>query len=489
MQLKGKQINWNFDNSYLKLPEKLYYLQSPDKVPKPEIFLFNEKLADDLGLESSSYSVKDITEQLSGNLIPQYTTPFAQAYAGHQFGHFTMLGDGRAIVLGEHVTSDGRRFDIQLKGSGKTPFSRRGDGKATLISMLREYLISHAMHNLGIPTSRSLAVVKTGELVYREDEHLGAVLTRVSSSHIRVGTFEYVRQFLSKEELEQFTNYVIDRHYPHLVDAQNPALSLLEAVMERQIELVVHWMRVGFIHGVMNTDNTSITGETFDYGPCAFMNEYSPKTVFSSIDTGGRYAYGNQPSILQWNLSILAGALLPLIDENQDEAIKKAQELINRFPNLYFQKWYKMMFNKLGILNPNDKDRSLVDDLVALMEEQKLDYTNTFLYLTHNSATDCSIYQEANFVSWFNQWIERVYQHEELPLESFVLMERNNPAYIPRNHLVEEALQAAAFNDDLAPFERLLKVLKSPYTVTSGYQAYQAPPKNGNVGHQTFCGT
>ena len=347
-------IGWNFNNSYIKLLDRLFSKQLPATVPTPRMVYFNDELADTLDLDFSAVSENDKAQLFSGNILPTGAAPIAQAYAGHQFGHFTMLGDGRAILLGEHLTPNNKLFDIQLKGAGQTAYSRRGDGKATLRSMLREFLISEAMHHLGIPTSRSLAVVNTGEKVYREEVHEGAVLTRVMSSHIRVGTFEYISNFLDVATLQEFTNYVIKRHYPELAENANPPLALLKAVMNKQIDLVINWLKVGFIHGVMNTDNMSIAGETFDYGPCAFMNNYHPDTDFSSIDVQGRYAFGKQPGIVQWNLVCLAETLIPLIDKDADKAVKMAQKVINSFPAIYQEKWWQMNGLKLGLTTVSD---------------------------------------------------------------------------------------------------------------------------------------
>ena len=377
MQIKNNSQTWNFQNSYIELPTKLYKKQLPVSVNNPQIIYFNNGLAKELGLEFLSEEKVVAAEYLSGNKIPKGAATISQAYAGHQFGHFTMLGDGRAVLLGEQINKNNQRYDIQLKGSGQTPYSRNGDGRATLSSMLREYIISESMHHLGIPTTRSLAVVQTGEKVYREKVNDGAVLTRIASSHIRVGTFEYVINFCSKEDLEIFAKYVIDRHYPAISDADNPILELLKVVMHKQIDLIVHWIRVGFIHGVMNTDNMSISGETMDYGPCAFMNSYNPKTVFSSIDINGRYAFGNQSTIAHWNLTVFAGTLLPLISDNKEKAIQLATDILNKFSEEYSKKWHQMMYEKLGITKPLKDDKVLVDTLLQLMEESKADYTNT----------------------------------------------------------------------------------------------------------------
>lgn len=483
MPTKSNKTDWNFDNSYSTLPDKMFRQQLPVSVEEPELFIFNEILAEDLGLDFLSENKKESTLLFSGNKIPEGAKPLAQAYAGHQFGHFTMLGDGRAVLLGEHISPKNKRYDIQLKGSGQTPFSRRGDGRATLYSMLREYLISEAMHHLGIPSSRSLAVVKTGEPVYREKINEGAVLTRISSSHIRVGTFEYLRQFGTTEELKTFTEYVINRHYPEIKEADNPPLELVGKVMEKQIDLIVNWMRVGFIHGVMNTDNASIAGETFDYGPCAFLNKYKPSTVFSSIDTYGRYAFGNQPKIAHWNMSVFAGALLPIIHESQDEAIELAKAALNKFPSLFAEKWYAILFNKLGISNPLSSDKKMADDLLELMEKHEADYTNLFIALRYGKENDDAIFQSEEFINWRLKWENRIEKNS-----AFELMEKSNPTFIPRNHLVEEALENAV-NGNREPFEKMLSNISNPYDYTSEESGFQLVPEEHDAAYQTFCGT
>ncbi|MFN4146324.1 MAG: protein adenylyltransferase SelO [Runella sp.] len=481
-------IQFHFDNSYATLPPKFFVPQSPTTVKAPQLVIFNHSLAQELGIEVSDCDESELAAIFSGNLLPQGATPIAQAYAGHQFGGFTMLGDGRAILLGEQITPHGQRFDIQLKGSGRTPFSRRGDGKATLSAMLREYLISEAMHHLGIPTSRSLAVVATGEPVYREKIHQGAVLTRVAGSHIRCGTFEYARQFLTQAELQVLMDYVIERHYKGVKAAENPALELLRQVMYRQIDLVVHWMRVGFIHGVMNTDNMSIAGETIDYGPCAFMNQYDLQTVFSSIDEGGRYAYGNQPRILHWNLSVLANSLLPLIAPDTQEAVAMAQELLDTFPMLFRKKWLEMMAAKIGISDfVEATDLPLIEALLQWIEAYKADYTNTFWLLTAQEPPFDEIYNTPSFNDWLDKWQQRI--GAENMTAAKTLMKTQNPAFIPRNHLVEEALEAASQKQDMTQFENLLKVLTKPYNYQPEWADFQLPPPQGDSGYQTFCGT
>ncbi|MFN8417067.1 MAG: YdiU family protein [Cytophagaceae bacterium] len=475
-------LSFQFDNTYTKeLPERLFTKQLAASFTKPELVLYNSSLAKELGLESPKDDNKDYFAQLfSGQIIPEGTQPFAQAYAGHQFGHFNILGDGRTLMLGEHLTPNQQRFDIQLKGSGPTPYSRRGDGMATLYSMLREYLISEAMYHLGIPTTRSLAVVKTGDTVYREVEHEGAVLTRVAQSHIRVGTFQYVRQFLSNEELSQFLDYVIQRHYPELTFSNNKAIDFLTSVMHRQIDLIVHWMRVGFIHGVMNTDNMSIPSETIDYGPCAFMNSYHPATVFSSIDQHGRYAYQNQPGIAHWNLGALAGALLPLIHEEETTAIALAKEVLNQFPSLYQQRWLHMMGSKIGLLQTTDDDISLIQELLTIMEQSQADYTETFYLLTYHPEKLSPVFQ-----NWLQKRSQRISEYSPIVVET--LMQENNPVVIPRNHLVEEALQKAAFENDLTPLNNLLQVLKNPYEDVAGLEYYKQSSTDDS--YKTYCGT
>lgn len=487
MNTYARKHSWQLDNTYLTLPPGLYSLQGPVPVAKPEIVYFNDSLANDLGLGFLNKEKESIAGYFSGNTIPDGAEPLAQAYAGHQFGHFTMLGDGRAILLGEQVDPGGKRFDIQLKGSGQTPYSRRGDGRGTLYSMLREYLISEAMHHLGIPTTRSLAVISTGEKVYREEIHKGAVLTRTSASHIRVGTFEYVRNFCSPEDLQSLTSYTIQRHYPEITDTDNPALELIKAVMHKQIDLVVNWMRVGFIHGVMNTDNMSIAGETIDYGPCAFMNAYNPKTVFSSIDIHGRYAFGNQPHIAHWNLTVFARSLLPLISENQEKAVQLAQETINGFQHIYTEKWHSMMFGKLGIIHPTDKDKDLVDELLAFMETNSVDYTQVFLDLKDNEERSVPIFKQEEFKHWQQKW-ENAQLRDASKAQALERMDKQNPKVIPHNHWVENVLEAAV-EGNLAPMNQLLGMLSKPYDKHPDGLQFQQKPEGFDEAYQTFCGT
>ena len=482
-------LGWNFDNTYLSLPQKFYSLQKPSTVGKPSLVVFNHALAGELGLEAWDEQSEAWLGICCGNLIAAGAVPLAQAYAGHQFGNFTMLGDGRAILLGEHIGPTGQHIDVQLKGSGRTPYSRGGDGRATVSAMLREYLMSEAMHHLGIPSSRSLAVVRTGEPVYREQVQEGAVLTRLASSHIRVGTFEYARYFLSVEELRELMGYTLQRHYPRLLDEENKALALLEAVMDKQADLLVQWMRVGFIHGVMNTDNMSLAGETIDYGPCAFLNAYHRRKVFSSIDTQGRYAYGNQPYIAHWNLACLATALLPLIHEDNQEGVKLAQEVLNRFPQKYESRWLEMMRRKLGWQGEDEGDLDLVQELLVWMEGHSADYTNTFLYLMGDPEIQDPIYEDEGFVQWKEKWEKRQQRFGGDRASGLLMMEGNNPVFIPRNHLVEQALWSASQENDLGPMERLLEKLRQPYRQHLGALEYKLGPLGGDGTYRTFCGT
>jgi len=485
---KISKIGWRFDNTYSKLPSSMMSRLAPVPVKKPELVILNHSLSEELGLDFSNTKEENLALIFAGNLLPEGSEAIAQAYAGHQFGHFTMLGDGRAIVIGEHLSKNNQRFDIQFKGSGKTPFSRNGDGRAALGPMLREYIISEAIHALNIPTTRSLAVVKTGENVMRETPLTGAILTRVAKSHIRVGTFQYAVISSDKKNLKTLFDYTIDRHYPHIKVSKTPALDLLKTVIEKQTKLVVDWMRVGFIHGVMNTDNVAISGQTIDYGPCAFMDTYDPETVFSSIDQQGRYAYFNQPGIAKWNLARFAESLVPLIDDNKDKAIEIATETTNNFAELYKKNWFEMMRKKLGLLGEGSKDENLIIDLLTWMHQNKADYTNTFCYLMNEKIQKNKIYDNQGFISWKQQWQERLKLHNNSPEKSLKLMRSVNPLVIPRNHKVEETLEAAN-NDDLNPMKNLLKVLERPYENQKGISEYQSPAPPSDKKYQTFCGT
>ena len=482
------KIGWHFDNTYSRLPKVMSSQLTPIPVENPKLTIFNHGFSKELGLDFSSLNNNQIASIFSGNLLPKESKCIAQAYAGHQFGYFTMLGDGRAILIGEHLSKNNKRFDIQFKGSGKTPYSRNGDGRAALGPMLREYIVSEAMHSLGIPTTRSLAVVKTGENVIRETPLPGAILTRVAASHIRVGTFQYVTATEDEKNLKTLFDYTIDRHYPKIKDSKTPAIDLLKIVMEKQIKLVVDWMRVGFIHGVMNTDNMTISGETIDYGPCAFMDAYDPETVFSSIDHNGRYAYFNQPGITKWNLARFAETLLPLIDKNKDKAIKIVTEIINNFGEIYKKNWLEMMRKKLGLIGEKNNDEKLINDLLSLLHEQKADYTNTFCSLMNEDVQNDKIFNNKEFIDWHQKWKECLAKNNNSTEESLKLMRSVNPIVIPRNHKVEEVLEAAN-KDDLNPFHDFLKVLEKPYENQIKTNNYQSPAPPSEKKYQTFCGT
>lgn len=480
---------FQFNHSYQLLGNTFFEKVLPTPVATPALLLYNETLARELGVqETNDRSL--LAGILSGNQLADGSSPIAQAYAGHQFGYFTMLGDGRAILLGEHMGPDGQKWDIQLKGAGPTPYSRRGDGRATLRAMLREYLISEAMHGLGIPSSRSLAVVVTGEKVFREEIQAGAVLTRVMKSHIRVGTFEYARQFLKTADLEKLTLYTLERHYPDVKVEQNAALTLLEQVLHQQARLIANWMRVGFIHGVMNTDNMSIAGETFDYGPCAFVNSYDPTKSFSSIDTNGRYAFGNQPNIAHWNLSCLANALLPIINSDTDTAVKMATEVLNQFPALYTQLYTTTMAAKIGFDENGISNEviELLKELMQWMQTEQADYTNTFLTI-EGALQPEGICTSTVFTNWMekrNSLLSAAGVNKE---KAKAIMHHQNPLVIPRNHRVEEALDAAVINNDLTLFKQLLQLVQHPYELEGAYTKYQEPPINGDGFYATYCGT
>ena len=488
---KNAMVGWRFDNSYARLPQSLYSRVSPVPVANPNLVILNEKLASDLGLDANALREAG-GDIFAGNRLPEGAAPIAQAYAGHQFGHFTNLGDGRAVLLAEHLTPQGKRLDIQLKGSGPTPYSRRGDGRAALGPMLREYIISEAMHALGIPTTRSLAVVVTGEQIIREELLPGAVLTRVAASHIRVGTFEYANALGDHDALSALTSHTLQRHYPSLAGEQNQALALLGAVIERQAELVACWMCVGFVHGVMNTDNMALSGETIDYGPCAFLDAYHSSTVFSSIDRNGRYAYGNQPDIAQWNLARLAEALLPLIDSDQQKAVAEAEGALARYSKLFHAHQEAGFRAKLGLIKEEEGDWELAMGLLEWMQKAEVDFTSTFVALTKSVETgrvDGALSQGGEaFHAWHERWMDRLKRQHHSKAEVAATMRRANPVIIPRNHRVEEAL-AAAVEGNLTPLHLLLEVLERPFEETAAYEPYRDAPPPGGVSYRTFCGT
>lgn len=484
-----KTPGWNFDNSYARLPSILFSPTKAVPVGGPGLVMFNSALAESLGLNSQALKEQDGLAVFSGNCAPPGAAPIAQAYAGHQFGHFTMLGDGRAVLLGEQMAPTGERFDIQLKGSGRTPFSRGGDGRAALGPMLREYIISEAMHALGIPTTRSLAVVSTGETVSRQVPLSGAILTRVAQSHIRVGTFEYIDARNDRETLEVLASYTLTRHFPDLVSDNSPHLALLHAVMERQASLIAKWQMVGFIHGVMNTDNMAICGETIDYGPCAFMDIYDPKTVFSSIDRNGRYAYGNQPKIAQWNLARFAESLVPLLHTNHDEAVELAQNAVESFPAMMNRHLLAGMRAKLGIFTEESDDAALIETLLNWMYESRVDYTNTFRALSTIEGHSDGLTQDDAFRAWHESWQSRLKRQPQSREAASNLMRLHNPAVIPRNHRVEEALGAAVERADYSVMQQLLEAIKMPYEDSPLHLNYRAPSATGDEPYQTFCGT
>jgi uncharacterized protein YdiU (UPF0061 family) len=490
-------VHFPFQNTYAALPAGFFARVAPTPVAAPRLIKLNRPLAVHLGLDPDLLSSPEGTEILAGKRVPDGADPIAMAYAGHQFGHFVpQLGDGRAILLGEVIDADGVRRDIQLKGSGPTPFSRRGDGRAALGPVLREYIVSEAMAAMGIPTTRSLAAVMTGESVMRETILPGAVLTRVASSHIRVGTFQYFAARGDTEGVRQLADHVISRHYPEAAQAERPYHALLQGVIARQAALIARWLLVGFIHGVMNTDNSSISGETIDYGPCAFLDQYDPATVFSSIDEQGRYAYANQPRIALWNLTRLAECLLPLFSSDQDKAISEAQALLADFAEKFDAAYQAGLRAKLGLFTARDGDAALAQDLLSAMAQNQADFTLTFRWLgdaaldaaadsdVRSLFTDPGAYDE-----WAVRWRQRLSEEPQDATARRNAMRKVNPAFIPRNHRVEAVIQAAMNNDDFAPFEELLTVLSKPYEDQPAFAAYAEPPLPDQRVLQTFCGT
>ena len=486
-RLVTDNFGYCFDNSYSKLPSILFAHAKPKEFENPSLVIFNQDLAATLGLNVGALKKADWV-CFSGREIPEGAFPIAQAYAGHQFGGFNNLGDGRAILLGEHVSPNHHRVDIQLKGAGPTPYSRSGDGLAGLGPMLREYLMSEAMHALGVPSTRSLAVMLTGELVYRSEPLSGAILTRVASSHLRVGTFQYAAAIDDIDALKALADYTINRHYPVLESHPQPYIGLLEAVIDTQAALIAKWMQFGFIHGVMNTDNMSIAGETIDYGPCAFVNAYSPKTVFSSIDKNGRYAFGNQPMMGEWNLTRFAESLLPLLAESQEEAIRIATECLHVYQTKYRKYWLNAMRKKIGLFNDESSDPALVEDLLMLMYKNEADYTNTFLSLSNPSQLKTALIDDAGFKNWQVMWHERKLRQPQEIDDVAALMNRNNPIVIPRNHLVEEVLECAV-QGNIQPFQDFLEVLSKPYSRPKNEKYVQGPSASFDASYQTFCGT
>jgi serine/tyrosine/threonine adenylyltransferase len=495
--LDGMTVHFPFQNTYAALPDGFFARVAPTPVAAPRLIKLNRPLAVRLGLDPDRLDSPEGAEILAGKRVPEGAEPIAMAYAGHQFGYFVpQLGDGRAILLGEVVDVDGVRRDIQLKGSGPTPFSRRGDGRAALGPVLREYIVSEAMAALGIPTTRSLAVTITGESVMRETALPGAVLTRVASSHIRVGTFQYFAARGDTEGVKRLADHAIARHYPDAAKAERPYHALLEGVIARQAELVARWLMVGFIHGVMNTDNTSISGETIDYGPCAFLDHYDPAAVFSSIDEQGRYAYANQPRIALWNLTRLAECLLPLFSDDKDKAIEQAQTMLGEFPGKFTAAYRAGLHRKIGLFTERDDDEALVQDLLDAMAKNKADFTLTFRGLSdaaEDTKRDPEVGQlfddPAAYTEWATRWRQRLADEPQMPAERAGVMRTVNPAFIPRNHRIEAVIEAAVTRDDFAPFEELLLVLSKPYEEQPAFADYANPPEAHQRVLQTFCGT
>ncbi len=487
-----RTAGWNLESGYAALPARLHAQVVPTAVREPRLMVFNEPLARALGLDAEGFTKADPAEVaalFAGNRLPEGAEPLAQAYAGHQFGRFTVLGDGRAILLGEQRAPDGRLWDIQLKGPGRTPYSRGGDGRAAVGPMLREYLISEAMHALGIPTTRSLAVVATGEPVFREQTLPGAVLTRVAASHLRVGTFEYAAASGDRAVLEALFEYAVARHDPGLEPGPERPLDWLRAVAERQSSLLARWLGVGFVHGVMNTDNMAISGETIDYGPCAFLDAYSPGMVFSSIDHQGRYAFANQPRIAQWNLARLAEAVLPLLDADESRAVEKANGVLEMFPTRFREHWLAGMRAKLGLAEEEPEDAALVDALLEDMQSRPADFTNTFRDLTMKDPAAEWDGDTEEFRSWRRRWMERRLRERGAAEATQERMRRSNPAYIPRNARVEVALEAAAKDGDLEPFGKLLDVVRNPFAHDRDLPRYSEPPTPDTPRYRTYCGT
>jgi uncharacterized protein YdiU (UPF0061 family) len=486
---------FSFDNSFARCLQSFYVFCKADSSPAPKLMQFNDSLAEELGLEPSMLNSEAGLAIFSGNATPEGAEPLAQIYAGHQFGGFSpQLGDGRALLLGEVIDTLGLRRDIQLKGSGQTPFSRGGDGKATLGPVLREYLIAESMHALGVPTTRALAAVSTGEMVNRERSLPGAILTRVAASHIRIGTFQFFAARGNTDKVREIADYAIARHYPATPGSDNPYLTFFNSVAEAQAALVARWMSLGFIHGVMNTDNMTVSGETIDYGPCAFMDTYSAQTVFSSIDTHGRYAYANQSAILSWNLARLAETLIPLVNSDKDIAIGLLTDAVQDVGRVYEAHWLSAMRSKIGLWTKNPSDLELINDLLSLMEDSHADFTLVFRHLSKillgdNSQVRRHFGLSASFDAWSQRWQRRM-RPEGIRAETRALaMDRINPIYIPRNHKVEEALSAAVDHNDMKPFSLLLEVLSHPFDDVEGSEDYATPGPQLNMPYQTFCGT
>jgi len=484
-----------FDNTYARLPDSFHARVDPSPVSAPEWIALNRELAVELGIDPDRLDTDEGLAVLSGNLVPKGAEPLAAAYSGHQFGGFSpVLGDGRALLLGEVIHRDGRHRDIQLKGSGPTPFSRRGDGRSALGPVLREYLVSEAMHALGVPTTRALAAVWSGDKVYREEVEPGGVFTRVANSHLRIGTCEFFASRGDRDGLRTLVDYALKRHYPERADSENPALALLNGVMERQAGLVARWMGLGFIHGVMNTDNMSLSGETIDYGPCAFLDRYDPAKKFSYIDRNGRYAYGNQPNIAHWNLTRLAEALLPLSGRSEEEAIGAVTAVLERFPELFREAWAETFATKLGFPHANPETRLIAEQLLSLMEDQQADFTLTFRHLrsaANAGSADAflALFSRPESASgWLTTWRRSLDEAGIVPEKAGATMRTANPVFIPRNHRIEAVIEAAR-EKDFAPFHQLHSVLQRPFVEQEENSAFENPPLPHEEVQVTFCGT
>ncbi len=496
-------MEFTFNNTFAQLPDYFYSRTQATQVKDPKLIIFNHELAEQLGVSEDLSDQQKLAQVFAGNLTPTGAEPLATVYAGHQFGGFSpQLGDGRALLLGETVTKQGERFDIQLKGAGPTPYSRNGDGRSALGPVLREYLVSETMYKLGVETTRALAAVTTGEEVARERLVAGGVITRVAKGFVRVGSFEYFSSQGNQEAVKELANYEIDRHFPQAKNADNPYVAFLAAVIDKQAKLIAQWMNLGFIHGVMNTDNMAISGETIDYGPCAFMDEFSYKRVYSSIDRNGRYAYNNQPQIGQWNLTRLAETLLPLfIDEKEDGkvAVAIAESLLKNYQQQYQNYWLNGMRNKLGLELKDDTDADLANELLNCMEDNQADFTLTFFYLSQlphykeNIEAENQLQgifkQSKQSNAWLKKWKKRLDLEALTDSQRMIKMRQVNPVYIPRNHQIERAIRAAEDNNDFTVFHELQAVLQKPYELQAGKEAYMLPPKAEEVVHQTFCGT
>ncbi|MDO6963303.1 protein adenylyltransferase SelO [Rhizobium alvei] len=484
-----------FDNSFARLPSGFHLPQAPSPAESPKLFAFNHSLAAELGLDISGLNDETLATFFSGQAVPPGAEPLAMAYAGHQFGHFNpVLGDGRAILLGEVVDRNGRRRDIQLKGAGQTPFSRRGDGRAALGPVMREYIVSEAMYALGVPATRALAATTTGQPVYRERVLPGAVFTRVAASHIRVGTFQYFAARGQIDHLRMLADHVIDRHYPDARQEANPYLALLDSIIARQAHLIARWMGLGFIHGVMNTDNMAVSGETIDFGPCAFLDEYDPAKKFSSIDEHGRYAYRNQPAIGQWNLARLAETLLPLIDADNDRAVELASRSVVDFAHRYNESWLQVMAAKIGIGEPEEEDRPLIEALLAIMQAEAVDFTIAFRKLAQSAPEDddaiADLFEDRRGIhEWLDRWRQRLRLAGIAAEQAEIRMKAANPFLIPRNHRIEEAIEAAIERDDFSLFHRLNQALSDPFDDTAANNVFATAPQPEQRVLRTFCGT